>query len=232
MDLTSGAAWAALGAIVVVNLLLSADNAVVIALAARKLPRAQQRGAIFWGSVAAVILRVVLTIAAVQLLQIPYLKIAGALALLWIGVRLLADTEESAAVPAAPGPGAAIRTILVADLVMSVDNVIAVVGAADAAPRSDRALLLVLGLTMSIPLVILGSTILTRVMERFAIIVPLGAALLGYLAGQMLVSDPAARPWFDAHILRADVIVGAAGAALVVGIGQWLRRRGSRRDGL
>ncbi len=230
MDLTSGAVWGALGAIVVVNLLLSADNAVVIALAARRLPRAQQRSAIFWGSVAAVALRIVLTIAAVQLLQIPYLKVAGAVALLWIGARLLADSEESAATTAMLGPGAAVRTILLADLVMSIDNVIAVVGAADAAPPSNRVLLIAIGLAMSIPLVILGSTLLTRVMERFPIIVLLGATLLGFLAGQMLVSDPATCSWFAAHVPNPELILGAGGAAVVIGLGQWLRRRGSRRE--
>ena len=136
MELTSGAAWGALGAIVVANLLLSGDNAVVIAMAARSLPPAQQRRAIFWGSVAAIVLRIVLTIAAVQLLQLPYLKLLGALALLWVGVQLMLETDDEGEVKAEGTLGAAIRTILIADLVMSIDNVIAVAGAADRAPEA------------------------------------------------------------------------------------------------
>jgi YjbE family integral membrane protein len=229
MDPTSGAVWAALGAIVVANLLLSGDNAVVIAMAARSLPRDEQKKAIFWGSVAAVALRIVLTMAAVELLRLPYLKVAGALALVWIGVRLLAASQDESEVTAVPGLSAAIRTILFADLVMSVDNVVAVVGAADAAPESYRVPLIVVGLAMSIPLVIAGSTLLARVMERYPIIVGLGAVLLGYLAGQMLVTDVATRAWFAAQVPHAALVAGAGGAALVVAVGQWLRRRGRRR---
>jgi YjbE family integral membrane protein len=229
MDPTSGAVWAALGAIVVANLLLSGDNAVVIAMAARSLPRDEQKKAIFWGSVAAVALRIVLTMAAVELLRLPYLKVAGALALVWVGVRLLADSQDESEVTAVPGLSAAIRTILFADLVMSVDNVVAVVGAADAAPENYRLPLIVVGLAMSIPLVIAGSTLLARVMERYPIIVGLGAVLLGYLAGQMLVTDVATRTWFAAHVPHAALVAGAGGAALVVAVGQGLRRRGRRR---
>jgi YjbE family integral membrane protein len=229
MDPTSGAAWAALGAIVVANLLLSGDNAVVIAMAARSLPRDEQKKAIFWGSVAAIALRIVLTMAAVELLQLPYLKVAGALALVWIGVRLLANTQDESRVAAVPSLSAAIRTILFADLVMSVDNVVAVVGAADAAPENYRVPLLVVGLAMSIPLVIAGSTLLARVMERYPVIVGLGAVLLGYLAGQMLVTDVATRAWFAVHVPHAALVVGAGGAALVLAFGQGLRQRGRRR---
>jgi YjbE family integral membrane protein len=229
MDPTSGAVWAALGAIVLANLLLSGDNAVVIAMAARSLPRDEQKKAIFWGSVAAIALRIVLTMAAVELLQLPYLKVAGALALVWIGVRLLANSADESEVTAVPSLSAAIRTILFADLVMSIDNVVAVVGAADAAPENYRVPLLVVGLAMSIPLVIAGSTLLARVMERYPIIVGLGAVLLGYLAGQMLVTDVATRAWFAAHVPHAALIVGAGGAALVVAVGQGLRRRGRLR---
>ena len=124
---------------------------------------------------------------------------------------------------------AAIRTILVADLVMSIDNVIAVAGAADAAPANYRVPLLAIGLAMSIPLIIAGSTMLMKVMERFPLIITLGAALLGYLAGQMLVSDPATQGWFDAHVAEPDLVFGIAGAVLVVAVGQWLRRRRRRQ---
>jgi YjbE family integral membrane protein len=229
MDLLSGGLWAALGAIVLANLLLSGDNAVVIALAARSLPAEQQKKAIFWGSLAAIALRIVLTIAAVRLLQLPFLKAAGAVALLWIGVRLLADAGNEAEVPARRTLWSAVRTILVADVVMSIDNVIAVAGAADSAPEAYRVPLLVVGLAMSVPLIIAGSTWLMRAMERLPQIVTLGAALLGYLAGQMLVTDPATQAWFDGRLAEAGLACGAAGAVLVVATGQWLRRRGRRR---
>ena len=231
MDLMSGAAWGAFGAIVVANILLSGDNAVVIAMAARSLPPAQQKKAIFWGSAAAIVLRIVLTIAAVELLQLPYLKLVGALALLWIGVQLLVDSEGEGEVKAEGTLSAAVRTILVADLVMSIDNVIAVAGAADRAPIAYRVPLLIAGLAMSIPLIIAGSTLLMKVMERYPIIITLGAALLGYLAGQMLASDPALEGWFKAHVPNAELVFGVAGAVVVVVVGRWLHHRQERMAG-
>jgi YjbE family integral membrane protein len=231
MDLMSGAVWGAFGAIVVANILLSGDNAVVIAMAARSLPPNQQKKAIFWGSAAAIVLRIVLTIAAVQMLQLPYLKLIGALALLWIGVQLLVDTEEEGEVKAEGTMAAAIRTILVADLVMSIDNVIAVAGAADRAPAAYRVPLLIVGLATSIPLIIAGSTFLMKVMERFPIIITLGAGLLGYLAGQMLVTDPALEAWFKARVSHAELVFGGVGAVVVVVVGRWLHHRQSRATG-
>ena len=228
IDLTSGALWGAFGAIVVANILLSGDNAVVIAMAARSLPPAQQKKAIFWGSAVAIVLRIVLTIAAVTLLQLPYLKLIGGVLLLYIGIQLLADSEDQAEVKAHGTLGAAVRTILVADLVMSVDNVIAVAGAADRAPGQYRMGLLIAGLALSIPLIIAGSTLLMKVMDRFPIIVTLGAALLGFLAGQMFVTDPSTQAWFAAHLPSAETLVGAACAVLVVLAGRWLRWRGQR----
>lgn len=225
MDLSSGAIWGALGAIIVANILLSGDNAVVIAMAARSLPRPQQKKAIFWGSAAAIGLRIVLTIAAVQLLQLPYLKIIGAAALLWIGVQLLTESEEEGEVKSGGTLGAAVRTILIADVVMSIDNVIAVAGAADRAPPQYRVPMLVVGLALSIPLLIAGSTMLMKVMERWPIIIALGGALLGFLAGEMLVTDPALAAWFEARLPAADWVAGVIGAALVVVIGKWLRHR-------
>ena len=228
MDLSSGALWSALVAIVVANVLLSGDNAVVIALAARSLPADQQKGAIFWGSVAAIALRIVLTIGALRLLQFPFVKLAGGATLLWLGVKLLAAGNGSE-VLARGTLAAAVRTILVADAVMSVDNVIAVAGAADSAPPQYRLLLLVVGLAMSVPLIVAGSTMLVNVMNRFPIVIALAAALLGYLAGQMIATDPATRAWFDACIPGTDLVTGGIGALLVVSAGQWLRRRRLRR---
>jgi YjbE family integral membrane protein len=230
MDLMSGAVWGAFGAIVVANILLSGDNAVVIAMASRSLPPAQQRKAIFWGSAAAIVLRIILTIAAVKMLQLPYLKMIGALALLWIGIQHLVDSEEGGEVKAEGTMAAAVRTILVADLVMSIDNVIAVAGAADRAPADYRIALLIVGLAMSIPLIIVGSTLLMKVMERFPIIITLGAALLGYLAGQMLATDPALEAWFKANLPHAELIFGAVGAVAVVAVGRYLHHR-QLRDG-
>ncbi|MDQ6681269.1 MAG: TerC family protein [Pseudomonadota bacterium] len=225
MDLASGALWGAFGAIVIANILLSGDNAVVIAMAARSLPAQQRRKAIFWGSGAAIVLRIILTIAAVHLLQLPYLKLIGGALLLWIGVQLLVDSDEGGEVTAHGTLAAAVRTILVADLVMSLDNVIAVAGAADRAPEAYRLALVIIGLAMSIPLIIAGSTLLMKVMDRFPMIITLGAALLGFLAGQMFVTDPSDAAWFHSHLPDAELIVGSACAVLVVVIGKWLQRR-------
>ena len=225
MDLTSGALWGAFGAIVVANLLLSGDNAVVIAMAARSLPRAQQRKAVFWGSAAAIVLRIVLTLLAVQMLQLPYLKAIGAVLLLWIGIQLLVDSEEKGEVKVEGTMIAAIRRILVADVVMSLDNVIAVAGAADSAPEADRVPLLIVGLAMSIPLIIVGSTLLMKVMDRFPIVITLGAALLGWIAGQMLATDPAFEAWFEDNVPQAELIFGIVGAVAVVVVGRLLHHR-------
>ncbi len=225
MDWGSGALWGAFFAIVVANILLSGDNAVVIAMAARSLPAHQQKKAIFWGSAAAIILRIVLTVAAVQLLQLPYLKIIGGVLLLWIGVQLLTESDDGGEVQAHGTLAAAIRTILVADLVMSLDNVIAVAGAADRAPEAYRLTLVIIGLAMSIPLIIAGSTLLMKVMDRFPAIITLGAALLGFLAGEMFVTDPSDAAWFHDHVPHAELIAGVLSALLVVVVGKWLQGR-------
>jgi YjbE family integral membrane protein len=223
MDITTAAFWAALGSIILTNVVLSGDNAVVIALAARSLPPQQQKPAIFWGSAAAIVMRVVLTLVATELLQQPYLKILGGLLLLYIGVQLLVEEEEEldeGKEPERKGMAAAVRTILIADLVMSLDNVLAVAAAAH-----GSVLLLVLGLGISIPLIVFGSTLLLRVMERFPIIITLGGALLGYLAGEMLTTDHAIARWIGPLPESASVTAGAACAALVVAIGWWIERR-------
>ena len=227
----SGAFWMAIGTVFWVNILLSADNAVVIALAARGLPQVQQKTAIFWGSAAAIVLRVVLTLIAVQMLQFPFLKLAGAVVLLWIGARLLLpeDVDREPGVKASSKLFDAIRTILVADLMMSVDNVIAVAAAAETGPSDGRMLVLVIGLGLSIPLIIVGSQLLLSLMARWPIIITIGAALLGFVAGQMAVSDPAIDPWFQATFGNVNLAIGAASALLVVLIGQtWASRLRSR----
>jgi YjbE family integral membrane protein len=221
----SGAVWGALGAIIVANLLLSGDNAVVIAMAARSLEPRRRRQAIVWGSAAAIVMRVVLTLVAVQLLQLPYLKLLGGALLLWIGVQLLLDHDRGGPVRAYGTLGAAVRTILVVDLVMSTDNVIAVAGAADKAPERWRLPLILIGLAMSIPLIIAGSRLLMNVMDRLPVIIVLGAALLGFLAGGMLVTDPAAADWFRANVPEAELLAGSLGAIAVVLVGKWMQRR-------
>lgn len=218
--------WLALLQIIGVNIVLSGDNAVVIALAARSLPAAQRQKAVFWGSSAAVVMRVVLTIVAVELLRLPVLKLIGAGLLLWIAIQLLVPEDEGeGGEHAAGGLAAAIRTILIADLVMSLDNVIAVAAAA-----KGNNVLLVIGLAISIPLVIFASTFLMKVMERFPVIVTLGAALLGYVAGEMAVSDPALAPWFAVQPGWLHTAVPLIGAALVVVAGKWLAARAERRQ--
>ena len=222
MDLASGAFWTALGSIILANIVLSGDNAVVIALAARSLPPHQQKQAIFWGSAAAIVMRIVLTLIAVEMLTWPYLKAIGAVLLVYIGVTLLLE-DDGDGEEGHDNSGsmlAAIRTILIADLVMSLDNVIAVAAAA-----KGNTPLLVIGLAISIPLIIFGSTLLLKVMERFPIIITLGAALLGFLAGEMLFTDPAVTQRFGEMSHTVINSAGALGAALVVVLGTWLQRR-------
>lgn len=224
--------WVGLAKIIGVNIVLSGDNAVVIALAARSLPPRQQKQAILWGSGAAIVMRIVLTIFAVELLRYPYLKIVGSLLLFWIGIQLLLPEDDGEdGIEASGNLMSAIKTILVADLVMSLDNVIAVAAAA-----AGSTTLLILGLAISIPLVIFGSTLLLKLMEKFPIIITIGGALLGFVAGEMLVSDPALEGWWRARFEFADghpvvggvsvaLVVGALGAAFVVAVGKWLAAR-------
>ncbi len=228
MDVGSSAFWLALLEIIWVNILLSGDNAVVIALAARTLPADQQKKAIAIGSGAAIVLRIVLTLVAAKLLMLPYLKIIGAILLVYIGVSLVnSDDDEGGQEKHHATLLSAIRTILVADLVMSLDNVVAVAAAA----HGDTTLLII-GLALSIPLVIFGSTLLLRVIEKFPVIVWLGAALLGYIAGEMFVGDPVIEPrsetWASmVHMSHHQfgIAMGAIGAIIVLVIGKILTSR-------
>ncbi len=227
MELFSPAFWAALGSIILANVLLSGDNAVVIALAARGLPPEQQTKAIVGGSAAAIVMRIALTLLAVEMLKWPWLKIVGGLLLVYIGVTLMLEdgNEEGGGGHHHMSFMAAIKTILVADLVMSLDNVLAVAAAA-----KGNTVLLVLGLGISIPLIVFGSTLLLKVMERFPIIITLGAALLGFLAGEMLLTDPAITARFGEQPHAVVTTAAVAGAAMVVGLGTWLRRRQAAAD--
>ncbi len=218
--------WIELGAIAWINLLVSGDNAVMIALAARSLPERQQKIAVFWGSAAAVALRVVLTAFAAALLELPWLKLAGGALLLWIGVKLLVPGKEKSVSPSSR-LWHAVGTILVADLVMSLDNVLAVAAAANAAaPTPDlvtmKYTLLVLGLALSIPVVIFGSVMMLGIMSRFPVVIALGAMLLGWIAGEIIVEDRAISHWIGAHVewLRHWHVASIAGALLVIGFGK------------
>jgi YjbE family integral membrane protein len=212
--------WLGLMKIIWINIILSGDNAVVIALAARSLPPAQQKKAVLFGSGAAVVLRILLTVVAVQLLALPYLQIVGGMLLLWIGTQLLGDDHDGEGESKEYGSlMAAVRTILIADLVMSLDNVIAVAAAA-----KGSMVLLILGLAISIPLVIFGSTLMIRLMERFPIIVTLGAALIGWVGGETMISDNVIKPLVeDMHWLH--YAGPAAGAAFVLLVGKLLGRK-------
>jgi YjbE family integral membrane protein len=217
--LSSPEFWVALSQIILINIVLSGDNAVVIALACRSLPPQQQKKAIMFGSVGAIVLRVVLTFFAVYLLTLPYLKLIGAALLLWIGIGLLKGEDDEEEMEGHSNLAAAIKTIVIADLVMSLDNVIGVAAAA-----KGNVALLVFGLVISIPLIIFGSTIILKLMNRFPVIITLGAALLGWVAGEMVLTDPAIHDFVERHHYLHNVLP-ALGAAIVVAVGKVLANR-------
>jgi YjbE family integral membrane protein len=197
-----------------INIVLSGDNAVVIALASRALPPRQQKQAILFGSLGAIGLRVVLTFFAVMLLGLPWLKLIGSVLLGWIGVQMLLPDDGEAEVDGATHLWAAIKTIIIADFIMSLDNVLGVAAAA----KGD-VLLLVLGLAISIPLIIYGSTLILKLMTRFPMIVVVGGAVLGWVAGEMAITDPVVQPWVDgqAHWLHELAPALCAGFVVVAG---------------
>jgi YjbE family integral membrane protein len=231
--------WIGLMTIIWVNIILSGDNAVVIALAARSLPKDQQNKTIFWGAFAAVVLRIILTLFVVVLLQYPYLRIIGGLLLLWIAVKLLIPEHGDDDIESSSNLLQAIKTILIADLVMSLDNVIAVAAAA-----KGSITLLVLGLLISIPLVVVGATMLMKLMVRHPSIITMGAALIGYVSGEMPVTDPAVVEWFEINarwLINFEVFavgevklrLSAAGliaGAFVVALGKSLAARQTRAE--
>ena len=225
MSLEDPALWAALLKIIGVNIVLSGDNAVVIALAARSLPHKQQKQAIFWGSGAAIVLRIVLTLFAVALLQLPWLKLVGSALLLWIGVKLLVPEDDDDEVSASDNMLQAIKTILIADLVMSLDNVIAVAAAA-----GGHWGLMIVGLAISIPLVIFGATLLVKVMERWPVVVTIGAALIGFVAGEMAWEDGGIAAFTSQFPHHAKYAAAVAGAILVVALGKFLGGRAQQRQ--
>jgi len=228
VDFGSAQFWVAAFQIIVVNLLLSGDNAVVIALACRNLPPAQRRWGIFWGVIGAIGLRIVLTFFAVQLLEVPYLKLAGGALLVWIGIKLIVDEDgDDPDVKASNRLVSAIKTVIVADLVMSIDNVIAVAAAA-----KGSLMLLVFGLLISIPLVVLGAQLIMKIIERMPILIVAGGGLLGYLAGDLVVGDPAMSAWVATQGHWPHWVGPIAGIVLVIVFARAVehRRRARRTD--
>lgn len=192
--------WGALFQIIAVDILLGGDNAVVIALACRNLPKQQRLNGIIWGTVGAIAIRLALIAFALSLLDLPYLKIIGGVLLLWIGIKLLdGQHDDTTTVKASGSLWAAIKTIIIADLVMSLDNVMAIAGAASNAHIDHQMYYVAFGLIVSVPIIIWGSTLVLRLIDRFPWVVTLGAGLLGWIAGGMLVSDVAV-PAFIADI--------------------------------
>ena len=189
--------WVAVGQIIMIDILLGGDNAVVIALACRQLPAHQRIKGILWGTAGAIVLRVVLIAFALTLLQVPYLKLVGAVLLLWIGVKLLAPQEDGghSSIQGSDKLWAAVKTVIVADLVMSVDNVIAIAGAATGAASQHQMPLVIFGLLVSIPIIVWGSQLVLKLMDRFPAIITIGAMLLGWIAGTMAHTDPALKAW-------------------------------------
>ena len=221
LDLTSAAFWIAVGQIILIDIVLSGDNAVVIALACRNLSPEQRKKGIFWGVAGAISLRVVLTVFASLVMNLPWLKLVGGLLLVWIAIKLLLpEGEEGRDIEPSAHLWGAVKTIVVADFVMSLDNVIAVAGAA----HGSIALLL-FGLAVSIPLIVWSSQLILRWMERWPWIVLLGAGLLGYVAGQMIFTDPGVTGLLPALPGWSAKAAGAVGALLVVIAGRWLEQR-------
>ena len=221
MDYFSMAFLLAVLQIIAIDILLGGDNAVVIALACRKLPEEQRNKGIFWGVAGAIGLRVVLIFFALQLLTLPFLKVVGALLLFWIGVKLLQPEDDSHGnVEGATTLAGAIKTLVIADAVMSLDNVIAVAGAA----KGDMGLV-VFGILISIPIIVWGSKFVLTLMDRFPVVITLGAALLGWIGGGMFVGDVMVKPYVEHLPSWLHYVTGAAGAALVVVVGTLLAKR-------
>jgi YjbE family integral membrane protein len=218
--------WIALAQIIWINILLSGDNAVVIALACRSLPKHLQTWGIVLGTLPAIVLRIVFSVFIVYLMQIAYLKLVGGALLFWIAVKMLqGGDEEPGDAATASSIWSAVRTIVIADAVMSLDNVIAIAAAA-----RDDIVLLTIGLLISMPLVIFGSAILLKLLTRFPLLVTAGGALLGWIAGETVVTDPALAGWVEAHAAYLHMAVPVGGAVVVVVVGTVLARLARRKE--
>ncbi len=217
--------WLAVGQIIMIDILLGGDNAVVIALACRQLPPAQRTKGIVWGTAGAIVLRVILIAFALSLLKVPFLKLVGAILLIWIGIKLLMpqDDDEHGNIQASDKLWGAVKTVIIADLVMSIDNVIAIAGAAQGAGEQHQLPLVIFGLLVSIPIIVGGSQLVLKLMDRFPMIITLGGMLLGWIAGTMAHTDPAL-----VDILPQEKAwtygLGIAGALVVLAVGKLLQR--------
>ena len=218
-----GPEWfVALGSILFLNLILSGDNAVIIAMASKKLPTKQQTKAILWGSLGAVVLRVLLTLIATSLLDIPYLQFLGGVALLWIAVDLLNKEDKHDTTAEVVSLKDAIKTILFADLIMSLDNVLALAAIAQTVPEHKYSLILV-GLATSIPIVVFGAKLLVKLMDKFPAIIYLGAGILAYAAAEMIVSDQSIGVFLSQYKLWVEILLTAG----VVAFGYSKRKKQS-----
>ena len=219
--------WGAVLQIILIDILLGGDNAVVIALACRNLPKHQRMKGILWGTAGAIILRVILIAFAVALLKVPFLKLVGGGLLIWIGVKLLlpGNGDEHGTLQGGSTLWSAIKTIIVADLVMSVDNVIAIAGAAQQADPDHQMGLVIFGLIVSIPLIVWGSTLVLRLLERYPLVITLGGALLGWIAGSMMITDIVTVQAIGEPGAALRYTAAVAGAVLVVALGKVLGTR-------
>ncbi len=221
--------WGAIFQIILIDILLGGDNAVIIALACRNLPKSQRLQGILWGTAGAIFLRVILIAFALVLLDIPFLKLVGGALLVWIGVKLLLPEEdEHGNVSGATSVWSAVKTILIADLVMSLDNVIAIAGAAQNTHADHQIYYVIFGLIVSVPIIIWGSTLVLKLIDRFPLVVTFGAALLGWIAGGMLVTDVFVIDKIGEVSQTVKIAAEVVGALFVVGLGKWLA---SRRSG-
>lgn len=214
--------WVAAGQIVMIDILLGGDNAILIALACRNLSPEQRRIGILWGTAGAIFLRILLVAFALSLLTMPYIKLVGGLLLLWIGVKLLTDDDSHGEIVGKASIWGAVQTIIIADLLMSVDNVLGIAGSAQAADSAHQLPLIIFGLLISIPIIVWGSKFVIVLMEKFPLIITAGAALLGWLAGGMIVTDPAVNAWFSSYVQRPSIFAGIIGAVFVVILGKFL----------
>lgn len=223
--------WGALFQIVLIDILLGGDNAVVIALACRNLPHKQRMQGILWGTAGAILLRVLLIAFALVLLEIPFLKVVGSLLLVWIGIKLLAPAQdEHGNITGGTSIMAAVRTIIVADFAMSLDNVIAIAGAAQNTHTDHQLYYVIFGLCVSVPIIVWGSTLVLKLIDRFPVVVTLGAGLLGWIAGGMLITDVFVVERWGPPSTGLKLAVEAAGALLVVAVGKWLTAKRRRQE--
>ena len=217
--------WLAVGQIIMIDILLGGDNAVVIALACRNLPPKQRTQGIIYGTMGAIVLRVILIAFALALLAVPYLKIVGAILLLWIGVKLLQPEDDGDHnISSSDKLWAAVKTVIIADLVMSVDNVLAIAGAAQGAGQQHQLPLVIFGLLVSIPIIVWGSQLVLKLMGRFPIIITLGAMLLGWIAGQMAYTDPAIKAYLPVGA-HWSYVTAVCGALFVLVVGKFVQSR-------